>query len=166
MIPVSTATAMNADTSPMVQPSLSMKNLQIIISTVPGLHPPGCKPATVGSHFYIICWLRSCLLNSFTLVKMPRGKRICDIINAFHRLISSTRLVAWPAFDPVNISGKYQGNGWPVPAGNGGLVFYRQSAPGTTSKEKCPTSMLTWHWLVFPAALFCKVRPVISYLLY
>jgi hypothetical protein len=26
--------------------------------------------------------------------------------------------------------------------------------------------MPVWHWLFFPAALSCKVQPVVSYLLY
>ena len=39
---------MNADTNPMVQPSLSMKNLQQIISTVTGPPWPGRRPGAAG----------------------------------------------------------------------------------------------------------------------
>lgn len=166
MTPVRIATAMNVDTNPMVQPSLSMKNLQTIISTVPGLLPPRCKPGTVGLHFYIISRLCSRLQHSFTLVNMQRGKIICNAINAFIKFIFTTRLVDGPGFDPVNISGKYRDNAWLIPEGNDGPVFCRQSAPGTASKGKCLACLLTWRWSVFPAALSCKAQPVTSCLLY
>ena len=166
MTPVRIATARNADTSPMVQPSLSIKNLQIIISTVPVLLLPRCKHGAVGYHFYITCRLPSRLLHPFTLVKMHRGKIVCDLINVFLSFIFSTRLAAWPVFDPVNTSGKYPGNDWPAPAGNAGPAFYRRSAPGTASKGKYPAWMPIGHWLFFPAALSCKAQPVVSYLLY
>ena len=166
MTPVRIATARNADTNPMVQPSLSMKNLQIIISAVPGLLLARCKPGAVGSHFYIICQVPSRLLNSFTLVKTHRGKIVCDIINAFLRFIFTVRLAAWPAFDRVNTSGKYRDNAWPTPAGNAVPVFYRRLAPGIASREICPALKPAWHWSVFPVALSCKALPVISYLLY
>jgi len=157
---------MNEDTNPMVQASLSMKNLRIIISTVPGLPSPKCKPGAVGSHLYIICRLPSRLLHPLTLVKMHRGKIVCDIINAFLRFIFSTRLAAWPVFDPVNISGKYRDNAWPTPAENACRAFCRLSIPGIASREIYPALKPVWHWSVFPAALSCKALPVTSYLLY
>ena len=166
MTAVRIATAMNEDTKPMVQPSLSMENLQIIISTVPGLPSPKCKPGAVGSHLYIICRLPSRLLHPLTLVKMHRGKIVCDIINAFLRFIFTVRLAAWPVFDRVNISGKCQGNEWPIPAGNAVPVFYRRLAPGIASRGIYPALKPAWHWSVFPVALSCKALPVTSYLLY
>jgi len=166
MTPVRIATARNADTNPMVQPSLSMINLQLIISTVPGKPPPRCRPGTVGSHLYMFCRLRSRLLNSFTPVKTYRGKIICDIRSAFLRFIISTRFAAWPLFDPVNISGKCRDSAWPAPEGSAGPVSYRLSIPGTASTAKYSAWMPAWHWSVFPVALSCKAQPVISCLLY
>jgi hypothetical protein len=166
MTPVRIATARNADTSPMVQPSVSMKYLQLIISTVPGVPPTWCKPGTVGYHFYMICRLSSRLLHSFTLVKMPLGKTVCDTVNAFLWFIITTRPGVWPVFDPVNISGKYRDNGWPVPAGSAGLVSCRLSKPGTASRAKYTAWTPAWRWSVFPVALSCKAQPVVSYLLY
>ena len=154
------------ETSPTIYSLPSMKNLLLFIFTVPGLLLPKCKPGTAGSHFYLICRLPSRLLHSFTLVKMPRCKIVCDIINAFLRYIFATRLAAWPVFDPVNISGKYRDSAWQVPAGSACPVSYRLSAPGTASTAKYLAWTQVWRWSAFPVALSCKAQPVISYLLY
>jgi len=166
MTPVRIATARNADTNPMVQPSFSMKNLRIIISTAPGKFPPRYRPETVGLHLYIACLLSSRLLHSFTVVKTQLGKITCDLIIAFLRFIFTTRPAAWPVFGHVNISGKYPGNAWPTPEGNAALAFYRRSIPGIASRGKSPAWKPVGRWLFFPAALSCKAQPVVSYLLY
>lgn len=167
MIPVRIATARNADTNPMVQPSFSMKNLQIIISTVPGKPLPWCSSGTVGLHLYGFYRLLSCLgLYPFTIVKTRRGKIPCDTITAFIRFIVSTRFAAWPVFGRVNISGKYRDSAWPTPGGSAGQASCHLSIPGTASTEKYSAWTPAWRWSVFPVALSCKAQPVVSYLLY
>ena len=166
MTPVRIATARNADTNPMVQPSFSMKNLRIIISTVPGKPLPGRSLGTVGLHLYRFCRLHSRVLYPFTIVKTPRGKIIRAIINAFLRFIASTRFAVGPASGRVNTSGKYRDSAWPVPGGSAGPVSYRLSIPGTASRERYLAWTPAWRWSVFPVALSCKAQPVVSYLLY
>lgn len=157
---------MNADTSPMVQPSLSMKNLQHIISTAYGSPWPDRRPGTVGSLPYQLRGIRPLVITLFTLVKTRSGKEICRIVTGGHKFIFSNRLAVGLVFDPVNISGIYQGNAWPTPAGSDARVSYLRSAPGTASMVKCPAWMPAWHWSASPAALSCKAQPEVSFLLY
>ncbi len=166
MTPVRIATARNADTNPMVQPSLSMINLQIIISTVPGLPPPRCTPGAVGSHLYK---LRNAFLNcicSFTVVKKEQCATMYNPINTCYKYVLPKFPVVWPAFGPVNISGIYRDNAWPTPVENACRAFCRLSIPSITSREIYPALKPAWHWSVFPVALSCKALPVTSYLLY
>ena len=154
------------DTSPTIYSLPSMKNLLLFISTVPGSPPPGRRPGTVGSHLYKLAWLRPLVIQAFTLVKTHPGKAVQRLVKDCFKVMFPNRLAAGPVFGHVNISGKYQGNGWPVPAGSAGLVSYRRSTPGTASKGKYTAWTPTWRWSVFPVALSCKAQPVISYLLY
>jgi hypothetical protein len=71
-----------------------------------------------------------------------------------------------PAFCLVNISDKYQGNEQPIPAGISGPVSYHRLERDTAWKEICRAWLRAWHSSVFPVALSCKVRTVISHLLY
>jgi len=154
------------DTSPTIYSLPSMKNLLLFISAVSGLPLPGCRPGTVGSHLYKLAWLRPRVIRTFTLVKIHSGKTVQRLVKDCFKVMLPNRLAVGPVFDPVNISGKYPGNEWPVPAGNAGLASYRLSIPGTASMAKCSASMPAWRWSVFPVALSCKAQPVISYLLY
>jgi len=157
---------MNADTSPMVQPSLSMKNLQHIISTVSGPPPPGRGPGAVGSRPCQPGGICPPVIASFTLVKAHPGKEICHLVTRRYKFMFPNRPVVWPVFDPVNISGKYRGNALPIPAGNDARAFCLQSAPDTASTEICPAWRPTWHWSASPAALSCKAQLEVSFLLY
>ena len=154
------------DTSPTIYSLPSMKNLLLFISTVPGSPPPGRRPGTVGSHLYKLAGFLPRVTRAFTLVKTHPGKAAWCLVKDCFRFIFPNRLAAGPVFDPVNISSKYRDNAWLIPEGNAGLAFYRQSAPGTASKGKCPAWMPAWRWSVFPAALSCKAQPVVSCLLY
>jgi len=154
------------DTRPTIYSLPSMKNLQLIISTASGLLLPGCSPGTVGSHLYKLARLRLRVIRAFTLVKTHAGKAVQCLFKDCFKFMFPNPLGVGLVLDPVNISGKYPGNEWPVPAGNAGPAFYRRSALSTASKGKYPAWMPVWHWLFFPAALSCKVQPVVSYLLY
>jgi hypothetical protein len=71
-----------------------------------------------------------------------------------------------PTFYLVNISDKYQGNEQPIPAGIAGPVSYHRLERDTAWKEICRAWLRVWHSSAFPVALSCKVRTVISHLLY
>lgn len=163
MIPVSIATAMKVDTNPMVHPSLSMKNLHIIISTVPGLFPPRHKPGAVGllgvyppmnSMFEAI---------TFTLVNSVAVKKIGYPFMVPYRYIALILSMIGREPGPANTSGKDRGSALPSPAGTAAQVFYRRSIPDTASMEKCRALRPAGRWSAFPAALLCKAQTAISY---
>lgn len=164
MSPTVTPNNAKAATSGMVISLPSIKNLLTFISTVPGLLPHQLKPGTVGLPCY-----RSVPLpfrfGLFTMVKALLARVIESLIDANLRISSFNYCVVLPEFDPVNISGKCPGNAGPNPAKNAVLDFYRLLIPDTALKEIRRALQLIWHWLVFPVALCCKVRPLISCLL-
>jgi len=166
MTPVRTATAMNVDTNPMVQPSLSMKNLQQIISTVTGSPWPGRRPGAAGSHSCQIAGDCLPVIFSFTLVKTHPGNAICRLDTGENKFISSNRPAVWPVSDRVNTSGRYRDNALPAPEGNACPASYPRSVPGRASMERRPALRPTWRWSASPAALSCKARPEVSSLLY
>jgi len=166
MIPVRTATAMNADTNPMVQPSLSMRNLQQIISTVTGSPWPGRRPGAAGSHPCQTAGTCLPVISSFTLVKTHPGKTIRRVVSGKYKFMFSNRPAVWPEFDRVNTSGRYRGNASPAPEENAFPASCLRSVPDRASMEISPAWRPAWHWSAFPAALSCKARPEVSFLLY
>ena len=166
MIPTVAPNIARDTTNGIVISSLFMTILLFNISTVAGLLQLQRMPQTVGLHLYK---LRSAFINcicSFTLVNKEQYATICNANHTYFRYVLPKFPAVWPAFGPVNISGKYRDNAWPAPAENACRVFCRLLIPGITSREIYPALKPAWHWSVFPVALSCKALPVTSYLLY
>lgn len=158
--------AIRAGTNPAIYSLPSMKNLLLFISSAPGSPPPGSRPGTVGSHHCQPSGTRPAVMPVLTLVKSRPGRAACQLVKDRFSFMIPNRLAVETVFDPVNISGIYQGNVLPVPAGSGAPVSYRRSAPSTALMGKCPAWRPAWHWSASPAALSCKAQPEVSFLLY
>lgn len=165
MRPTVTPNIAKAATKGIVMSLPSIKNLLINISTVPGLLSRKLKPGTVGFHYGYPVSLFTSIIEQFTIVKSTLAKFTQYFIIDYTALYSfSCYVVCWKIV-PANISGKHPDNAGPTPEESADLDFCRLSIPNTASKEIHPTLKLTWHWSAFPAALFCKARPLISCLL-
>lgn len=163
MSPTVTPNNAKAATRGMVISLPSIENLLTLISTVPGLPSRKLRPGAVGLlHCYSFAISIQLL---FTIVKATLTKVIESLIDANLLFFGFSCCVVLPEFGPVNISGKCPGSAEPDPAGNAARDFYHRSIPDIASKEIRRALPPIWHWSIFPAALCCKVRPLISCLL-
>jgi len=165
MRPTVTPNIAKAATKGIVMSLPSIKNLLINISTVPGLLSRKLKPGTVGSHSGYPLFLFTNIIKLFTIVKATLVKFTRCFIIAYTALYSFNYYVVCRKIVPVNILSKHPDNAGPIPEESADLDFCRLSIPNTALKEIPPTLKLTWHWSAFPAALFCKARPLTSCLL-
>ena len=157
---------MSTDTNPNRYSLPSMNDLLSIISAVPGPTVFNSWSGTAGLHGLYAWMVYTIRFEYNTIINSCADILLRCLVNVFPRQLAVASFTIWQEFDPVNISGKYPGSWRRGPAETVAPAFYHPSRPGTASMEICPTWPPAWHWSVSPFALFCKARPLISYLLY
>jgi hypothetical protein len=166
MIPTVAPNIARDATNGIIISSPSMKGLLLIISTVPGLLSPKCRPGAVGSHYLGLAILFTCKSMLFTLVNSNTLKTISGTLNDGLKYKALTRPGVCSGSGPASTSGKCRDNAWPGPAESVFPVSCRRSVRDKALKERYPASWPAWRWSAFPVALSCKAPTEVSFLLY
>jgi hypothetical protein len=166
MTAVRMPTVINAQTNPIVHPSLSMTYLLLICSAVSGLPDLKCKSGAAGLKSKNIYGYLTKGVIKITEVNVHETSTAKTILLSSESCNKTNRL--WNSLElyPVNISGKYQGSEPQAPGGTAFPAFYRRLIQDIALMGICRAWMRASHWLAFLFPLCCKVPIAASCLLY